>query len=131
MGSTLRTSADAPERPSLAEVCGKSIKAELHPHLAAPRVRDVAAASVEHTTTHKGAASDIGIDRSRFSHKLKDGSLNLAQLEELGVAFAAEFGRQLLEVYGPLSTPQQRVRDAIREIRRKCDEVEQFLEFIA
>lgn len=119
------------ERPSLAGVCGKPVKADLHPHTGAPRMRDVAASSVENSGTQKGAAAEIGIDRSRLSHKLKDGSLNLAQMESLGPTFLAEFGRRLLEEFGPLSTPQQRVREAIREIRRRCDEVEQFLEFIA
>lgn len=131
MRNSLTAAAPARERPSLADVCGKPVKADLAPHIPAPRMREVAASSVESTGTQKGAATDIGIDRSRLSHKLKDGSLNLAQMEALGPAFCAEFGRQLLEEYGPLATPQMRVRQALRVMRRLIDEIEQYLEYVA
>lgn len=131
MSSSVTQAKPAPERASLAGVCGEPIKATLRPHTSAPLLREVAAIAVEHTAIQKQAADQIGIHRARLSHKLKDGSLTLAQLEALGPEFGAELGRMLLDAFGPLSTPQSRARQDIRDIKRLLDELEQVVELIA
>jgi len=131
MGSSLRDTLPAPERPSLADTCGKKLMAHAKPHQPAPVVREAAAEAINRTGTHKGAATDLGLDRSRFTHKLSDGTLTLKELEALGPAFVAKFGEELLERAMPLATPAARLREQIRSIRRAVDELEQGLELLA
>lgn len=131
MPSILPKPQPAPERASLADVCGKPAKADLHPHLPAPLLREVAATAIERTDIQKEIADQIGIHRSRLTHKLKDGSLTLRQLEELGPEFFVILGQELLETFGPLATPQARARQVIRAIRAALDELDQFTELIA
>lgn len=128
MSATLPKPSSAPERPSLAGACAK---ADLAPHPPAPRVRDCAAEAVRAKGTHKGAASDLGLDRSRFSHKLKDGSLRLSELEELGPDVAVKMAEEILEHFAPLVTPAARMRHQLRMAKRALDEAEQLVEFIA
>jgi hypothetical protein len=131
MHHTLTHDAAAPQRSSLADVCGKPAKADLHPHTAAPLLREVAAQALERTSIQKVAADQIGIHRARLSHKLKDGTLNLAQLEAVGPEFCAELGRMLLDTFGPLSTPKARAKQDISEMRRLLDQLDQLLEHVA
>lgn len=132
MANSLPKLDGATERKTLADVCGKQIKAGLHPEHAqegASLLRDVAADALTRIASQKAAATDIGIHESRLSHKLDEGSLTIAQLEKLGPAYAAELGRRLVDVYGPLVDPKQRARRQIREARRAIDELADYIEY--
>lgn len=131
MGATLTDRSAATERKTLADVCGKPIKADRHPQVPATPLRALASEARERVMKLSTAADACEVTESRMSHKFSDGKLTLEEQEALGPEYLVELGRQLLEAYGPLVTPQARMRNAIREIRRRCDEAEQFLEFIA
>lgn len=131
MPSTLPVRAPATPRESLADICGKPVKASLDPQVPATNLRGDAAEAIKRTSGQKGAALTIGLNEGRLSHKNTDGSLTLAQLEALGPAFAVEFATRLLEAYGPLATPKSRAQQKVRELRAAADELDQLLEFIA
>jgi hypothetical protein len=114
----------------LAGVCATDNKSALPPHQPAPTVREAAAEAARIAGTHKGAASDIGIDRSRFTHKLSEGTLNLKELEALGPTFAVKFATELLERFGPLVTPHARARHLLRENSRINEELAQIIDFL-
>lgn len=130
MPQTLKAQSLAPERASLADVCGTTVKADLRPHTSAPLLREIAAEAVEHTAIQKVAADQIGIHRARLSHKLKDGTLTLAQLETLGPEFGAELGRMLIDAFAPLDTPKARALRNIRDAHAALRELEQALELL-
>lgn len=87
--------------------------------------------AIRRVSSQKAAAIDMGIDPAQLTRQLQNGHLTVERLEKLGPEYAAEFGRLLLEQYGPLSTPQARAKAAIREVRRLIDELDQVLEHIA
>lgn len=116
-------------RESLAGVRPRPAKAELDPQVSATQLRDVAAEALHHVTSQKAAAGEIGIHEGRLSHKLRDGSLTLGQLEALGPVFAAELGRQLTEQYSTaLESPASRARRVIHTIEGLLVELKQFVE---
>lgn len=115
----------------MAGVCGKPIKADLVPHTGAPLLRDVAAIAIERTDIQKEVADQIGIHRSRLTHKIKDGTLTIKQLEELGPRFFVNFGRELIEAYAPMETPRARLRAISTQRRRLDDEEEQIIDGLA
>lgn len=120
MANSVTHQGDATRREKLAEVATRPAKAQL----SATELRAVAADALRRTTSQKAAAVDIGIDEGRLSHKLKDGSLTLAQLEALGPEFGAEFGRRLLAAYGEVvKTAQERARERLPEIIREILEL--------
>jgi transposase-like protein len=94
-------------------------------------LRRVIALALERVGPLKAAAEDMGIDRAQMYRQLQNGHLTIERLEALGPAFGAELGRMLLDVFGPLSTPQARVRQNLREIERLLGEVAQAVELIA
>lgn len=79
----------------------------------------------------RAAAIDMGIHEGHLSRQVKDGTLRIEQLEALGPAFAVKFGQELVERFSPLATPKARAKAEIREIRRRLDELDEFVEFIA
>lgn len=91
-------------------------------------LRRVIASAIERVGPLKSAAADMGIDRAQMYRQLQNGHLTIERLEQLGPEFGAELGRLLLDAFGPLSTPQARAKQDIRDIRRLLDEVDQFLE---
>lgn len=130
MPSSLRSTSAAPEDPRLAGLCASDNKGALPPHTPAPLVREAASEAVRASGhVHKAAASDLGLDRSRFSHKLKDGTLTLKEMEILGPAFAVKFGTELLERFGPLATPHARAKQLLREMDRMNQELGQLLDY--
>jgi hypothetical protein len=132
MPSTMPAHAPASHREELASVRGRQAKAALEPQVPASSLRDLAAEAIR--ASHgkaRAAAIDLGIHEASLSRQLKDGSLRLEQLETLGPATLAELGRQLTETFGPLSTPQARLRQIRREQRRLEHELDQLLEHIA
>lgn len=69
-----------------------------------------------------------------MSRQLADGSLRLEQLETIGEktpAVLTEFGRQLQEQYGPLTSPASQLRQKARELRALSEELDQLSEYIA
>lgn len=128
MPNTFAERLSAPERKTLADVCGKQAKADLHPQVPATDLRGPAVEARERTVKLESAAADIGIHQSRLSHKFSDGSITLRELGRLGPDYAAEFGRQLVEQYGPLSDPKDRIRRKCDEMQAILNEVRQFVE---
>lgn len=121
--------AAATPRETLADVRPKQAKAELRPQAAVILLREVAAEAIHRTSSQKAAAVDIGIHEGRLSHKLKDGSLTLAQLETLGPGYAAELGAHLTETYGSeRESPKQYARRLVQQIEACLVELKQFLD---
>lgn len=133
MAATLSSASPATERKTLADVSTRAIKVELRtvsPQVPATPLRQVAAEAVRRATSQKAAAADIGISEARLSHKLKDGSLTLAQLETLGVKFGAELGAGCQQVYGA-NDPKAVLRREIREARERMERAAELIEEIA
>lgn len=131
MGNSLPASSSALPRESLATVRATDNKTALHPQVPASPLREIAKDAIRRIGKQSAAASDIGIHEGRLAHKLADGTLSLAELERLGPQYAAEFGRQLLERFGPLATPQARARQTVRAMRQALDELDAYLEFVS
>lgn len=130
MPSTMRDAADATPRERLADVRPQQAKAELHAHVSATRLREVAAEALRRATSQKAAAIDIGIHEGRLSHKLKDGTLTLAQLEELGPTYAAELGEALIESFGALTDPKAIARRELESIENAVRTIRQFVDHV-
>jgi len=131
MASTLTDRAAARERNSLLSPCGMAGKADLRAQVAPVNLREVADDARRATMKLEAAADAVGLSESRLSHKFSDGTVTLAMLEQMGAAYVLEFVRLLTARVEPLVDPKARGRQMLREIRQKCDELEQFLEFIA
>lgn len=129
MSSSIAERQAATPRETLASVRGSAVKADLKPQVPATSLREVAAEAIRRVTSQKAAATDIGIHEGRLSHKLRDGSLTLAQLEALGPEYGAELGRELVEQYGPLAaSPKEHARKVIHEIEARLVELKQFVD---
>jgi transposase-like protein len=128
MRTTVAQPAQAQEVKSLDGVRPRMAKAVTASHT---ELRRVIALALERTGPLKAAAEEMGIDRAQMYRQLQNGHLTIERLEALGPAFGAELGRMLLDVFGPLSTPQARARQDIREMRRLLDELDQVMELIA
>jgi hypothetical protein len=110
MARSVATPAPASHREVLAPVCTS-------------RLRDVAGDAIRATSGNaRAAAIDLDVHEGHLSRQLKDGTLRLEQLEVLGPTFAAEFGAELVERFGP-SDPKARARRLIQEGRRILDEL--------
>lgn len=123
----------AMERRTLADVCGRDAsrpKADLQPQAGATRLRDVAAETIRAGGKQESAARDIEIHPARLSHKLKDGSLTLAQLEKLGPDYARAFGEGLMDQFGPVDT-KAKLRRELRALREQTEVVADLVEKIA
>lgn len=130
MATTMPERLSAPERKTLADVCGKDAtrpKADVHPQSSATELRELAAEARVRTVKLESAADEIGIHPSRLSHKFSDGSVTLAQLEKLGAHYAFELGRQLVERYGPLSNPHDYADRLLLEAERLIFELKQYV----
>lgn len=130
MAAIIANSSAATPRERLADVRGHQAKADLREQVGATRLREIAAEALRRVTSQKAAATDIGIHEGRLSHKLKDGSLTLAQLEsfEHEPKFYAELGRLLTEAYGPLDDPKVRAQRACDEVQALVNELRQYIE---
>lgn len=92
-------------------------------------LRDLAAEAIRTTQgSARAAAGDMAIHEAHLSRLLKDGTLRLEQMEQLGPVFAAKFGQHLVERFGSFASPKAQARRAVREIRRLADELEQLIE---
>lgn len=88
------------------------------------RLRDVAGDAIRLVSGNaRAAAIDMDIHEGHLSRSLKDGTMRLEQLELLGPTFAAKFGAELVERFGPCDDPKARVQRRIRQIRRMLDEL--------
>jgi hypothetical protein len=141
MASSLSPTVPATPRESLADLRPRQAKADLRaqegatastdPQSFASPLRDLAAETLRRVTSQKAAAIDIGIHEGRLSHKLKDGSLTVAQLEALGPVYAAELGELLVAQYGPLSDPKDAARKALERIEDELRLLRQYVEDVA
>ena len=105
-----------PDRP------GTQQREELVP-VCTCRLRDVASETIRITSGKaRAAAIDLEIHEGHLSRQLSDGTIRLEQLERLGPVFAAKFGAELVERFGP-SDPQARIQRLIRTIRKDLDDL--------
>jgi 3-deoxy-D-manno-octulosonate 8-phosphate phosphatase KdsC-like HAD superfamily phosphatase len=109
----------------LSTVSGKPVKAGLAPKLPETRLRELAKETIQTVSKQEAAAVEIGISSGRLSAKLGDGTINLGELEKLGVPFAVKWAESILNQHGALLTPQGYIRAQIRAIRAACDQVDQ------
>lgn len=128
MASTLAQPKPSPEVAKLDGVRPQMAKAVTPSHA---ELRRVIAGAIERVGPLKAAASEMGIDRAQMYRQLQNGHLTIERLEQLGPEFGAELGRMLLDAFGPLSTPQARMRQNLRDVQRLLNEVEQFLEMVS
>lgn len=92
------------------------------------RLRDVAGDAIRATSGNaRAAAIDLDVHEGHLSRQLKDGTLRLEQLEILGPTFAAAFGAELVERFGPRD-PKARIQQLLRQARRVLDELAEALE---
>jgi hypothetical protein len=70
-------------------------------------------------------------DRAQMYRQVKSGNLTANDLAALGPDFYVRLGQAVLDAFGPMTTPQARLR-AIRRQQRQLDhELDQLLEHIA
>lgn len=130
MPRTIPDSARAIRQQKLSDVAPQPAKAALReqapasadggPQPSGSELRIVAGEALRRVTSQKAAALDIGITEGRLSHKMRDGSLTLAQLEALGPRYAAELGRSLVEQYeAAIETPRERARRVLPALIRE------------
>ena len=122
----------ASHRDSLADVPVRMAKAEARAQVSASALREIAGRVIRKTHGKMLAAAEaVEVSESQIGRLVNDGDLKLKQLEALGPATLAELGRELVEQFGPLSTPQARMRQNLRDVQRLLSEVEQFLEMVS
>lgn len=120
MGHSFPDERGATRYETLAEIGGKPIKADLRSQGGACQMRDVAADAIRHISSQKAAALDMKLSESRLSHKLKDGSVTIKELETLGPSYAAEFGSGLVKKYaGDVEDARTRALRLIPELLRE------------
>jgi hypothetical protein len=131
MGASVAVRAGETPQERLSGLHGTPAKASLPPKPGVTELRLVAKEAIQRVGKQSAAATDIGISDGRLSAKLEDGTLSLRELERLGPHYAAEFGRQLLERFGPLATPHARARQLLQEHRRIADELFAIIEHLS
>lgn len=129
MSASLRASSAETPQQKLSGIRATDNKTAAHPKETESELRLVAKEAMQRVGKQAAAASDIGISEGRLSAKLGDGTLSLGELEKLGPQYAAEFGRQLLERFGPLATPHARAAHLLREMRRMHEELSQLIDY--
>lgn len=77
------------------------------------------------------AAAIVGKAESNFSRDVDAGVLRTGDLAQLGPQFLAELGRELVNSYGALNTPQTRIRPLAQWQREISEELQQLAEFVA
>jgi hypothetical protein len=93
------------------------------------RLREVAADTIRVTSGNaRAAAIDMQIHEGHLSRSLKDGTIRLEQLEALGPAFAARFGQELVEKFGPLVNPKTYAYRLCDEIQALVNQLRQFID---
>lgn len=128
--SLAASSSEAPQQ-KLSGIHGSPVKASLHPKEPEGFLRETAKDTIQTVGKIETAAVDIDISAARLSAKLADGSVTLKQLESLGINYAVRWAEDILRKLGPLATPQARMREQIRAIRRAADELEQGIEHLS
>lgn len=107
--------------PIVRDPASTSPREELVP-VCTTRLRDVAGDTIRLVHGNaRAAAIDIDIHEGHLSRALTDGTIRLEQLERLGPSFAAKFGAELVERFGPCDDPKARQQRWIRQIRSLLD----------
>lgn len=127
MSSTLKQAVQSPEVPSLDGVRLKMAKVVSN----CPPLREVIERALEGNGPVKATAATMNKDRSQMRREAQSGTTEIRDLETLGADFYVNLAKEILEIYGPLSTPQAVARQDIRDIRRLLDRLEQLLEYVA
>lgn len=129
MPTTVRDTTAVSHRELLADVRPVQAKAHLGSQVGTSRLREVCADAIRTVSGNaRAAAIDMQIHEGHLSRSLKDGTIRLEQLEALGPAFAAKFGQELVEKFGPLTDPKDEARRALADLERAREILRQFVE---
>ena len=131
MGQSMARRAETSRVDSLDSIRPTPAKASLTVNASQSPMRGLISEAIRRAGTQKAAAIDMEMDQAQLTRQLQNGHLTIERLEALSPTFAAEFGRLLVEVFGPLDSPQARFRQKARELRDIAAEIEQAAEFIA
>lgn len=115
-------------------VTGKArmAKAQLRDNGEQEALSDVVIAAAKRSHGKQGAAAaHLGKDEGNFSRDVKAGRMTTEQMQRLGPDFLAEFGKQLVDRYGPLSDPKDRARRVLDTIESAVMELRQYVEDVA
>lgn len=131
MSSSINSAVRSEEVNPLDSIRPKPAKAGLSVNASQSPMRGLIAEAIERSGTKKAAAGDMEIDPAQLNRQLQNGHLTVERLESLPAAFAAEFGRLLVEEFAPLATPKARIRELSRRQREIADELAQLSEYVA
>lgn len=86
---------------------------------------------IRHYGSLKAAALTLGMDQGQLSRELESGDFKFKRLDHDPDAAAIVATALHAALGAHLHDPKARVRQIVRELRAKLDEVEQYLEFCA
>lgn len=129
MRHSVATAVLVSHREELAEVRPRSANSGHGAQVSASPLRELAGEAIRRTHGKALAAADVvGVSESQLGRLVNDGDLKLKHLEVLGPKTLAALGRELVNAYGTLDTPQSRLRQIIRQRRELDREEEQIIE---
>jgi len=73
------------------------------------------------------AAAHLGKDEGNFARDLQARRMTIGQLEDLGVAFLAAFGKKLHDEYGPLASPDDQAERLLDQVQAIANELRQYV----
>lgn len=121
----------ASHREESASPCVGPMRVPASTQASASRVRDLAAEAARSVCGNaRAAAIDVNVHEAHFSRLMKDGTLRVEQLEQLGPKVALKFGQLLVEHFGTaMESPDARIHRLARQLRAIADEIDQAAEF--
>lgn len=103
-------------------------KAALDDKAGQGRLSEVVKEAAKRSHGKEGAAArHLGKDEGNFSRDVKAGRITIGQLEELGSAFLAAFGTELVQQFGPLSDPADHAERLCDQMQAMVNELRQFV----
>jgi hypothetical protein len=108
-------------------------KASLAPQVAASALQEPTLAAIRKGHQKVAAAADVlHLSESHLGRLAGDGDLKVKQLAALGPEVLAEFGRQLVEHYGPMAvSPQEQIERHLDAIQSIVNEIRQGVRHLA
>lgn len=128
MRNSIAVTVSASHREELATVRPHMLKVDPQPQVSASELRELTLDVIRRTHGKVASAAEVlELHEAQVGRLAKEGDLKLKHLEALGVSTLALLGRELVERYGPLSTPEDRADQIIRELRQQVDELAQYV----
>ena len=131
MGSSLAADRRSMESNSLDTVEPRMAKASLDGQSRSIGLTEVVKdALIRHYGSLKAAALSMQMDQGQLTRELQSGDFKMRRLES-DAHLATELGKELVERFGPLSTPKARGKQKLREMRAAIEELDQLLEQVS